>query len=85
MQSIVDQDYYELLEVRRSGTPQQIERAYRIARLTYQPLSTATYSVFDTEESAAILRRVEEAYAVLSDLRLRRLLNMCLLDKCNCL
>ena len=54
------------------GTPQQIERAYRIARATYQPQSTATYSLFSTDESASILRRIEEAYAVLSDARLRR-------------
>ena len=72
MRPIAEQSYYELLEAPMEGTPQQIERAYRIARATYQPQSTATYSLFSTDESASILRRIEEAYAVLSDARLRR-------------
>jgi curved DNA-binding protein CbpA len=69
---LAEQSYYELLEAPAEGTPQQIERAYRIARATYSPSSTATYSVFSADECAAILRRIEEAYAVLSDARLRR-------------
>jgi curved DNA-binding protein CbpA len=67
-----EQNYYDLLEAPAEGTPQQIERAYRIARATYAPSSTATYSVFSADECASILRRIEEAYAVLSDARLRR-------------
>ena len=67
-----EQSYYDLLEAPLEGTPQQIERAYRIARATYAPSSTATYSVFSSDECASILRRIEEAYAVLSDARLRR-------------
>ncbi len=72
MRPLAEQSYYELLEAPAEGTPQQIERASRIARATYSPSSTATYSVFSADESAAILRRIEEAYAVLSDARLRR-------------
>jgi flagellar biosynthesis protein FlhG len=72
MRPLAEQSYYELLEAPMEGTPQQIERAYRIARATYTPQSTATYSLFSTDESASILRRIEEAYAVLSDARLRR-------------
>jgi curved DNA-binding protein CbpA len=72
MRPNAEQSYYELLEAPMEGTPQQIERAYRIARATYHPQSTATYSLFSTDESASILRRIEEAYAVLSDARLRR-------------
>lgn len=63
---------YEILEVPPDATAPQLERAYRIARSTYQPASTATYSIFSDDENAAILRRIEEAYAVLSDDRLRR-------------
>jgi curved DNA-binding protein CbpA len=72
MRPLAEQSYYELLEAPLEGTPQQIERAYRIARATYSPSSTAVYSVFSADECAAILRRIEEAYAVLSDARLRR-------------
>ena len=67
-----EQNHYELLELSQEGDERQLERAYRIARATYEPSSLATYSLFSEQESAAILRRVEEAYAVLSDTRLRR-------------
>jgi len=64
--------FYEILEVMPDATSQQIERAYRIARSTYQPGSVATYSLFSDEDNAETLRRVESAYQVLSDTRLRR-------------
>jgi len=72
LRSLAEQNYYELIEAPLDGTPQQIERAYRIARSAYLPSSTATYSLYSSEDCAAILRRIEEAYAVLSDTRLRR-------------
>jgi len=68
----MEQNYYELLEIPLESTESDVERAYRIARATYTPTSTATYSMFTEEENAAILRRIEEAYAVLSDAKLRR-------------
>lgn len=67
-----EQTHYEVLEVPSDASPQQIARAYRIARATYQPGSAATYSLLSEEETAEALRRVEGAYAVLSDERLRR-------------
>jgi curved DNA-binding protein CbpA len=67
-----EQNYYDALDVSPEATLQEIERAYWIARSTYQPDSIATYSVFSEQENAEILRRVEEAFAVLSDARLRR-------------
>ncbi len=72
MRPLLDLNFYETLEVPPDATLQTIERAYRIARATYHPTSAATYSVFCEEENAEILRRVEEAYAVLSQARLRR-------------
>jgi flagellar biosynthesis protein FlhG len=70
--SIEEGSLYELLDVSEEATPEEIERAYRIAAGTYQPGSAATYSVFSDEESAELLRQVERAYAVLSDPRRRR-------------
>ena len=72
MRPIGEQNFYEMLEVSRDATPQMIERAHRIARATYDPTSAATYSVLSEEEAAEILRRIEEAYTVLSETRLRR-------------
>jgi flagellar biosynthesis protein FlhG len=70
--TIAEQNYYEVLEVSPEATLQEIERAYRIARATYQSTSVATYSLWSEAETMEILRRVEEAYAVLSDARRRR-------------
>lgn len=72
MRALAEQTYYELIEAPPDGSPQQIERAYRIARSAYLPSSAATYSLYSSEDCAAILRRIEEAWAVLSDTRLRR-------------
>jgi curved DNA-binding protein CbpA len=72
VRALAEQNYYELIEAPLDGTPQQIERAYRIARSAYLPSSAATYSLYSSEDCAAILRRIEEAWAVLSDTRLRR-------------
>ena len=72
MRPFLDQNLYEVLEVTPETPLREVERAYRIARSTYHPSSAATYSIYSEEESAAILRRVEEAHAVLSDARLRR-------------
>lgn len=69
---MLDQNFYDVLEIPAEATPQDVDRAYRIARATYQPASTATYSLFSDDENAEILQRIEEAYAVLSDPRMRR-------------
>jgi flagellar biosynthesis protein FlhG len=72
MRAAADQNFYQVLDVTPDATLQDIERAYRIGRATYEPSSVATYSIFSEEESSEILRRIEEAFTVLSDARLRR-------------
>ena len=69
---MLDHNFYQVLEIQSEATLQDVDRAYRIARATYQPASTATYSLFSDDENAEILQRIEEAYAVLSDPRMRR-------------
>jgi curved DNA-binding protein CbpA len=34
VKSLAEQDHYEVLEVRRGATPEEIERAYRMAQAT---------------------------------------------------
>ena len=72
MTEIADQNYYDILEITPGAALQEIERAYRVNRSTYQPSGLATYSVFSEDENARILERIEEAYTVLSDARARR-------------
>jgi flagellar biosynthesis protein FlhG len=67
VKSLAEQDHYEVLEVRRGATPEEIERAYRMAQATYVDDSLAGYSVFEEGDVAAICERIEIAYRTLSD------------------
>jgi curved DNA-binding protein CbpA len=67
-----EQDHYEVLEVPRHTTAEEIERAYRIARATYDEDSLAGYSILCETDAAAIRERIEMAYRVLSDAEARR-------------
>lgn len=58
-------NYYEVLEIEPSASPQQIENAYIRARNAYSGDSVALYSLMTKEECDAILRQIEEAYSVL--------------------
>jgi flagellar biosynthesis protein FlhG len=72
VRSFRSQNFYEILELSSEATLPEIERAYRIARATYQPSSPATYSVFSDDDNVEILERIEEAHSVLADSALRR-------------
>ena len=72
MKSLIEQSHYEILEISRGAGLEKIERAYRLARMTYDNDSLATYSVLDADDAQAILERVECAYRVLSDDASRR-------------
>jgi len=63
----VEENHYEVLEVDRTAGPEEIERAYRLGRAAFAEDSLGIYSVYDESERQAILTRIEEAYAVLSD------------------
>jgi flagellar biosynthesis protein FlhG len=64
---LLDQNHYEILEVRRGATPEEIEHAYRLALATYAEDSLAGYSVFEEGDAAAIRESIELAYHTLSD------------------
>ncbi len=71
MKSISDQNHYEILETHTAATREEIERAYRLALSTYSDDSLAGYSVFAKGDAAALRERIEAAYRVLSDSRMR--------------
>jgi len=66
-----DQNHYEILETHPSAARDEIERAYRLALATYDDDSLAGYSVFAEGDAAALRERIEAAYRVLSDNRMR--------------
>jgi flagellar biosynthesis protein FlhG len=67
MKSLPDLDYFEVLEVSRDASSEEVERAYRLAQATYADDSLAGYSVFDDGDAAALRQRIEAAYRVLSN------------------
>jgi len=66
MKRFSEQNHYEILEIPRSATAAEIERAFRMAEAIYSEGSLAGYSVFGDGEAAAIRERVETAYRVLT-------------------
>jgi flagellar biosynthesis protein FlhG len=67
MKSITELDHYELLDVAREASREEIERAYRLAGATWEEGSLATYSLYSDLEAEALRERIEYAYGVLSD------------------
>ncbi len=67
MKDFREQNFYELLEVDRHASQQQIEQAYRRARRIFDTESVATYALFTPEELLLLRRRLEEAWRVLTD------------------
>jgi flagellar biosynthesis protein FlhG len=71
MKPLSDQDHYEILEVSRDASREEIERSFRVAEATYSEESLAGYSVFGEGDAQAIRERIEIAYRVLSDVDAR--------------
>ena len=72
MKPLGEQDHYEALDVPRSATREEIERAYHLARVTYADDSLAGYSVFQEGEAPLLRDRLELAYRTLADADARR-------------
>jgi flagellar biosynthesis protein FlhG len=71
MKPLFDQDHYEILEVSRDASREEIERSFRMAEAIYADDSLAGYSVFGEGDARAIRERIEIAYRVLSDVNAR--------------
>lgn len=61
------QSHYDVLEVTSDSTPQQIREAYLRLKSAYGKDSLALYSLISREELESTLKKVEEAYLVLSN------------------
>jgi flagellar biosynthesis protein FlhG len=72
MKPLVEQDYYETLDVARSAGFEDIERAYRLACDTYCEDSLAGYPVFEIGDVELLRERIEIAYRILVDPDTRR-------------
>ena len=62
-----EMDHYELLDVPRDASADEVERAYRMALATWEGGSLATYSLYSDREAELLRERIEHAFRVLSD------------------
>jgi flagellar biosynthesis protein FlhG len=72
VKALDQQSHYQILEITRDAAPEEVERAYRIAKAAYAEESLALYSLFDASDAAVIRDRIERAYEVLSNFDARQ-------------
>jgi curved DNA-binding protein CbpA len=66
------QSYYDILDLKPDASPQEVREAYLRTKGTYNKDSVALYTLVSTEEREDMLRRIEEAYEILSNADRRR-------------
>jgi flagellar biosynthesis protein FlhG len=72
LKALSEQDHYEILEIGRGASAQEVERAYRLAQGTWAEDSLAGYSIFEEGDARSLRERVEAAWRVLSSAEARR-------------
>lgn len=72
IKNALEMDFYELLNVKRNASSQEIERAYELCKATYQPDSIAHYSLLSEAERKSLLEQIEKAYTMLKNPKKRR-------------
>ncbi len=70
--NVFEMDYYELLNIDRYASQQEIERAYELCKITYQTDSIAYHSLLSEEERKHVLDRIEIAYETLINTKKRK-------------
>ena len=71
MKKYEELNYYETLEIPPGASPFEVSQAYKDALSIYSEDSLISYSFFDDEERAAIIKKIEEAFLTLIDQRKR--------------
>lgn len=66
MFSTEETNHYEILEIQTDATPQEIRDAYLRLKSAYRQGSLAAYSLVSDDETHEILKKVEDAFQVLS-------------------
>jgi capsular exopolysaccharide synthesis family protein len=67
MRQNLDKNYYDLLDIGRDSSPDDVENGYRRAMALYEGDSAATYSLYTAEEKTALMQQLKEAYETLRD------------------
>lgn len=78
---IEDWTYYELLNVERTASQDEIRAGYQAALATYAPGSLAAYGLVSDDERRQIAGRIEEAYQTLCDPERKKAYDLSLLKR----
>ena len=68
----VSQNYYEILDVDPAASDEDVKRAYRLVRASFEPDSMAIYSLYSPEETESIGAKIDEAFRILTNRDQRR-------------
>ena len=79
LKKIEDWNYYELLSVERTASPDEIWAAYQAALATYKDGSPALYGLVSEAERGLVHERVQEAFQTLRDPEKRKEYDLALL------
>lgn len=64
--------FYDVLDLTPDASPQEIREAYLRIKATYSKDSVALYSLIDSSEREDMLKRIQEAYDILSNSEKRK-------------
>lgn len=64
--------FYDLLDLAPDATPNEIREAYIRIKSTFQKDSPALYTLMDASEGSEMIRKIEQAYEILSNPQKRR-------------
>lgn len=72
LKKIEEMNHYEVLNIKRSASQQEIERAFIVAKAAYQKKSLAHYNLVSEGDREEMMSRVERAYLILSNPKKRK-------------
>ena len=81
MKRLLEQDYYNLLDISPKASFEEVRSAYDQAISIYTADSIATYTLFTQQERELILSRLSEAYKTLTHSQLRKGYNHLLIER----
>lgn len=67
-----EMNHYEVLNIQRSASQQEIQKAYIVAKVAYQKDSLAHYNLVSEDERKEMMTRIERAYLTLSHPKKRK-------------
>lgn len=72
IKNVLEMNFYELLNVNRNASLQEIEIAYELCKITYQTDSIAYYSLLSEVDRKHVLDRIEQAFETLKNIKKRK-------------